>query len=161
MVKMSKTLEYYFEDGTHVIFNKYTIDTTSVITNKKSGKKMKYSQLGKYNVCGVVNDDGIRRNIRVCRAVASTYHGPPPTLEHTADHKDKNRENDADDNIRWLCKTGQVKNRTMPTMLKSAYIIVKDELEKTEKGKQQLTISLRKCQYVFHFLRIVNIYNVC
>ena len=129
---MSKPLEYDFEDGTHVIFNKYTIEN-GVIKNKRTGKPLSYSQVGKYNVCGVISDDGIRRNIRVCRAVASTSHGPPPTLEHTADHKDKNRGNDADDNIRWLCKNGQVKNRTMPTTLKSAYIIVKDELEKTEK----------------------------
>ena len=37
-----KTLEYYFEDGSHVIFEKYTIDTLGIIKNKKSGKTPSY-----------------------------------------------------------------------------------------------------------------------
>ena len=33
-----KTLEYYYADGSHVVFDKYTIDTLGVIRNKKTGK---------------------------------------------------------------------------------------------------------------------------
>ena len=28
-----KTLEYYYADGTHIVFDKYTIDTEGVIRN--------------------------------------------------------------------------------------------------------------------------------
>ena len=33
---MSKSLEYYSEDGTHVIFDKYTIDVNGVVRNTKT-----------------------------------------------------------------------------------------------------------------------------
>ena len=129
---MSKPLEYYFEDGTHVIFNKYTIEN-GVIKNKK-GEPLRYTKKGKYNRCGVRDNDGKRsRSILVGRAIASSIHGPPPTLTHTADHKDKNPENDTDENIRWLCKPGQVHNRDCPETQKSAFIVIKDGVEKTLK----------------------------
>mgnify|MGYP001809843174 CR=1 FL=1 len=128
---MEETLEYYFEDETHVIFEKYTIDTLGIIKNKKSGKTPSYGK-GEYNRCGVYDDDGKQRNIRVARAVASTFLGKPPTTEHTADHiESKQKKNDALTNIRWLCKPGQRDNQNRPETLKSAFIIVKDGVEKT------------------------------
>ena len=132
MVKMSKPLEYYFEDGTHVIFNKYTIEN-GVIKNKQTGKTLSYTKKGKYNRCGVQDNDGNSRSILVGRAIASSILGPPPTLTHTADHKDKISENDTDENIRWLCKPGQVHNRDCPETQKSAFIVVKDGVEQTLK----------------------------
>lgn len=131
MVKMSKPLEYYFENGTHVIFNKYTIDIMGVIRNVKTGQVIATHTNGSYEICHVYMDNSKRRGIRICRAMASTYHGKPPTLAHTADHKDKNTDNDTDDNIRWLDKSGQIKNRVMSDTNKSAIIVVKDEIEKT------------------------------
>lgn len=122
-------LVYDFEDGTHVIFNKYTIEN-GIIRNKK-GEPMAYSKnKANYNKCSVTDDNGKRRNIYVARAIASTIYGPPPTPLHTADHQDKNRGNDTDGNIRWLCKSGQSLNRNYPETQKSAFIIVKDDLEK-------------------------------
>jgi len=128
---MEETLEYYFEDETHVIFEKYTIDTLGIIKHKKSGKIPSYGK-GKYNVCGVVDNDGKQRNIGVARAVASTFLGKPPTSEHTVDHiMSKQKKNDALTNIRWLCKSGQTNNRIMPESLKSAFVVVKNNVEKT------------------------------
>jgi hypothetical protein len=55
-------------------------------------------------------------------------------LAHTADHKDKNRENDIDDNIRWLCKKGQRDNQDRPETYKSAFLVDRyGENEKTFK----------------------------
>ncbi|ABT15894.1 hypothetical protein FR483_N609L [Paramecium bursaria Chlorella virus FR483] len=130
---MEETLGYYFEDESHVVFSKYTIDTLGIIKNKISGKTPSYGK-GTYNRCGVYDDKGKRRVIFVGRAVASTFLGKPLTPEHTADHiESKQKKNDALMNIRWLCKPGQSNNRIMPETLKSAFIIVKDGIEKTVK----------------------------
>jgi hypothetical protein len=127
-----KTLEYYYEDGTHIIFNNYTISTCGTIQNT-SGKKISYFKTGKYSRCGVHDEDLNLRKIQVGRAIASTFLGPPPAPLYTADHIDKNPENDMLQNIRWLCKKGQNNNRTMPYTYSSAFIIIKDGLEKTAK----------------------------
>jgi hypothetical protein len=131
-----KTLEYYFvRKGNidHVIFIKYTIDENGVIRNKNTGKVIEYSKLGKYNKCTVRDIYEKTYNIYIGRAIASTFHGPPLTLQHTADHIDRNPDNDMVDNIRWLSKYGQNNNRTMSETLKTAFIIIKDGYEKTAK----------------------------
>lgn len=79
---MIKPLEYYFmKKGIieHVIFNKYTIDDCGVVRNKNTGKIVNTHKDGKYNRCGVYDNSGRRCGIRVCRAVASTFIGPPPS----------------------------------------------------------------------------------
>lgn len=130
---MIKSLEYYFENGTHVKFSKYTIDTSGVVRNKKSGKILSTSKIGTYNVYGVCDDYGKRRSVRAARAIASTFIEPPPTLTHTADHINRESYSDNLDNIRWLCKSGQQHNRDMPGTKKNAFIIAKDGEEKTAK----------------------------
>ncbi|AGE48916.1 hypothetical protein PBCVAP110A_723L [Paramecium bursaria Chlorella virus AP110A] len=128
---MEETLEYYFEDESHVVFSKYTIDILGIIKNKKSGKTPSYGN-GMYNRCNVYDDNGKERKILIGRAVASTFLGKPPTPEHTADHiESKQKKNDVLTNIRWLCKSGQSSNQIRPETLKSAFIVVKDGVEKT------------------------------
>ena len=127
---MIKQLMYDFEDGTRIEFTKYTI-VNGVIKNHK-GEPMAYRKTkAGYNRCTVTYDNGKRRSILVGRAIASSIYGPPPTSLHTADHKDKNRGNDTDANIRWLCKPGQSLNQDRPETLKTAFIIIKDDIEKT------------------------------
>jgi len=126
-----KTLEYYFEDGSHVIFKKYTCNALGIIKNVKTGKTPSYGN-EEYNVCGVTDDNGNQRHIRVARAVASTFLGKPPTPKHTADHKkSKQKKNDALTNIRWHDRNGQRANQIRPKTSKAAFIIVKDGIEKT------------------------------
>ena len=126
-------LEYYFmnKDGLkHIVFNNYTIEN-GVITNTK-GLKMSYTKnKDGYNRCSVTDDNGKRRSILVARAIASSSIGPPPTTKHTADHIDRNSANDIDDNVRWSCLSGQNKNRNIPNTFKTAFIVVKNEVEKT------------------------------
>lgn len=129
-----KTLEYYFDSGTHVIFNKYTIGENGVIRNKKTEKVMAtHTNKGGYSRCGVYDNEGKKRMILVGRAIASTFKGSPPTYTHTADHIDRNPTTDTVNNIRWLCKSGQSTNQERPNTRKSAFIIVKDGIEKTIK----------------------------
>ena len=126
-----KTLEYYFEDETHVIFEKYTIDALGIVKHKESGKTPSYRNKV-YNTCGVYDNDGKLRMIQVARAVASTFLGKPPTPSHTADHiESEQKKNDALSNIRWLCKSGQSSNQIRQDTLKSAFVVTKDGIEKT------------------------------
>jgi len=128
---MEKTLEYYFEDETHVIFEKYTCDALGIIKHKISGKTQSYGK-GEYNVCTVYDNDGKQRMIRVARAVASTFLGKPPTPAHTADHIESDqKKNDALTNIQWNCKKGQRDNQKRSETYKSAFVVVKDGVEKT------------------------------
>ena len=134
---MAKTLEYYFVIANaivHMIFDKYTIDENGIVRHKKSGKALrpKTNEAG-YRSVDVYDASGKKRGIQIGRAIASTFIGPPPTPEHTADHKNKNRANDTLENIRWLCKRGQVINRTMPDTFKTAFLIDRDGEEKTKK----------------------------
>ena len=128
---MEKILEYYFDDGSHVKFVKYTIDASGVIRNNLTGKITSIHKTSVYNVCNVKDDCGNPRKIRICRALLSTFEGRPPTLKHTADHIDRDPNNDTIENLRWLCKRGQGDNRNMPEMNKSAFIVIKDDVERT------------------------------
>lgn len=130
---MSKTLGYYFYDGSYISFDNYIIDTNGVISNNISGKVLTTQKKGKYNTCSVYDTDGKKRDIRICRAIASTFIGLPPSPKHTADHIDRDTNNDTLGNIRWVCKTGQTRNRVMPKKYKIAFIVVKDGDEKTGK----------------------------
>lgn len=129
---MIETLKYYSEDGTLTEFNKYTFDEHWMIVNKKTGKSLLYHKNKEgYNRCGVRDNSGKSRYILIGRAIASTFIGPPPTLAHTADHKNKIRDDDTLDNIRLLCKSGQRDNQDRSEILKTAFIIVKNGEEKT------------------------------
>lgn len=130
----TKTLEYHYADGRHVIFDKYTCDALGIIRNKKNRQKMSYKlDNGYYKAC-VYDNDGKKCTISIARAVASTFLGKPTSLQHTADHIISNQKLNNDiSNIRWVCKTEQVNNRNVPSNQKSAFVIVKDDIELTSK----------------------------
>lgn len=130
---MKDILKYYSEDGTLKIFDKYMLYHFGFIRNRKTGKVLQNINQGKYNKVSIETDDGKSYQIRIARAIASTFIGPPPSLEHTADHIDKNQDDDNIYNIRWATKSEQTDNRTMSAIQKSAIIIVKDGIEKTNK----------------------------
>jgi len=134
---MAKTLEYYFVIAkviVHVIFNKYTIDETGVIRNKKTKRALrpKKNKKGYQNVI-VCDASGKKCNIQVGRALASTFIGPPPTKAHTADHIDQTPANDTLENIRWATKEEQNCNRTIPDTFKTAFLVDRNGEEKTRK----------------------------
>lgn len=130
---MEKTLEYYYADGSHEKFDKYTIDTSGVIRNATTGGAVSTYKTGKYNAVSVRNAVCKRRNILIGRSIASTFLGKPPTLKHTADHIDREPNNDTLDNIHWLCKSGQRDNQVRLGTNKTAFVIVRDGAEKTFK----------------------------
>ncbi len=108
---MSKTLEYYYVNGKHIKFDKYVINTTGHVTNIKNNTPLRHRKNKEgYNVCSVADNCGKSRDIIIGRAIASTFHGPPPTQKHTADHVDRNPNNDTVGNIRWATKKEQRDN---------------------------------------------------
>ncbi|AGE58732.1 hypothetical protein FK949_gp167 [Paramecium bursaria Chlorella virus NYs1] len=128
-----KTIEYYYKDGRHEIFDKYYGDN-DMIRNKKTNKEIT-QQLTKdgYKRVVIVSNDGKQKNLLVHRIIASTFLGAPPTLDHTPDHYNRNRADNTLDNIIWKCKKEQRANQERPETCKSAFIIVRDEVEKTSK----------------------------
>ena len=132
---MIKILEYYFVIANaivHVIFNKYTIDENGIIRNKKTKRALRPNTDEEgYRIVKVRDASGKKRGIRIARALASTFIGPPPTPEHTADHIDRNRENDILENIEWATREEQNKNQKRPDTFKTAFLVDRDGDEKT------------------------------
>jgi len=133
---MEVPLKYYFENNHKVRmdFDKYTFDEYGVVRNKatKRALRPKTNKDG-YQIVGVLDAFGKQRSIRIARALASTFLGPPPTKAHTADHEDKNRANDILENIEWATKEEQNCNRTIPDTFKSAFLVDRNGEEKTRK----------------------------
>ena len=128
----TKTPEYWWSDGTLVVFNKYYLDKNDHIVNKATNKPLAYyKNKNNYYSCKVRNDKGVRYNINIARMLASTYRGKPPTSEHTADHINRKRDDDRVENIRWATKSEQCANQDRLETRKSAFIITRGEVEKT------------------------------
>ncbi|AGE49051.1 hypothetical protein ATCVBr0604L_108L [Acanthocystis turfacea Chlorella virus Br0604L] len=128
------TLQYYFKTGEFVQFPAYTIDNLGVVKNANTGYVLskRRNKGGGYNIISVYHKRTMR-SLFLARAIISTFLGPPPTVYHTAEHKDQNRGNDVLSNIIWEDKSGQRLNQTRPVELHTAYIIVKDDVEHTAK----------------------------
>ena len=129
------TLKYYYVNKRKIIlktFSKYYYNDGKFY-NKNTGNVVNYYRNGKYNRAAITDDEGKQSNILIGRAIASTLYGPPPTPAHTADHINKNSTDDFPENIRWLSKSGQTRNRTLPKTTKTAFIIIKDGIENTAK----------------------------
>jgi hypothetical protein len=125
-----KTLEYYWTDGTHTIFDDYTIDKLGNVRNAMGHVLTRHEDTKGYNRVSVRHKQQ-RHTIRVARALASTFLGRPPTNHHTSEHEDRNRGNDVLSNIVWKNKSGQRRNQSRPMKQSNAFIIVKDGTEYT------------------------------
>ncbi|AGE56948.1 hypothetical protein ATCVNTS1_410R [Acanthocystis turfacea Chlorella virus NTS-1] len=125
-----KTLQYYSSTGKLTVFPNYDIDDNGAIKNINTGQVLTRRKTAGYNRVNVYLE-GKQYSVRVARAIASTFIGPPPTLHHTVDHDDRNRENDTLENIRWANISEQNKNQSKPSNLQSAFIIEKDGIEHT------------------------------
>lgn len=127
---MKYPLQYYHNDGRHVVFYKYEIDMFGNIYNKNTGRLLEYKKNGNYDLAGVYDSTGKQYSIFVARAVVSTFHGKPPTLAHSTEHIDcTNKNNDIVSELTWMDPSGQVKNTIRSEDMLTACIIVRDDLE--------------------------------
>lgn len=130
---MERIIEYYAKNGSHIKFEKYTIDTRGLVKNIETGNIVNTQKNGVYNTCSVYDNFGKRRSIQLCRAILSTFVGPPLTTKYTADHINRDTNADTLDNLRWASESEQKKNRIIPETYKSVFIIVRDNIEKNVK----------------------------
>jgi len=63
-------------------------------------------------------EDGTQQKFNVARAVCEAFHGPPPSDQHTADHKDRDKNNNWSSNLQWSTKREQNLNREVPSVRK-------------------------------------------
>lgn len=127
-------LQYYYNDGRHVIFDKYEIDMFGNIYNKNTGLELSYHKCGEYYKVSVRFSVERDCGILVARAVVSTFHGKPPSLEHTTEHIDcTNKINNIVPELTWMNSSGQNRNKVHPESLLTAFIIVRDGIEMTRK----------------------------
>lgn len=126
------TLKYCWAGTTELVsLDKYILEDGQ-IKNKSSCKYLSYRKLHRGDcICNVYIDGKQTKSIIVARAILATLVGPPPTPYHTADHIDRNPENNAIENLRWASKIEQVMNRTMSKTRNNAFVVVKDGVERT------------------------------
>jgi hypothetical protein len=124
-----KQLEYHTTDGRHIIFEN-RIDENGVVYKLNGEPKTCSTNSSGYRMCTMKAKNTLY-NIRVARAMASTFIGHPPNLTYTADHINRNRQDDSLDNIRWVDKSEQVINRDYPKTHKFAFIISRGDDEMT------------------------------
>ena len=127
-------LEYYYNDGRHVIFDKYDIDMFGNIYNKTTRIQLSYYRSNGYNMVTIYDHSNKKCGLRVSRASVSTFHGKPPSVEHSAEHIDcNNKDNDIVCELTWIDPSGQTKNRICPGEKLNSYIIIRDDIEMTRK----------------------------
>ena len=130
---IEKKLEYHFETGEHIVFDSYTINENGEVKNNITGKKISLCIDNLYYRFTVVDNNKKPRKISLHRALASTFIGKPPTIQHSVDHINNNYLDNRLDNIRWASSKQQIDNRNMPSIKKSAVLVVKDNIENTVK----------------------------
>ena len=92
-------------------------------TVKFSNRSVPVSNLGRVKLpsgaatYGFLTPSGYRsvtinkKSTMVHRLVCLAFHGPKPFLKSEVDHKDRNRENNLEENLRWATATENSKNR--------------------------------------------------
>ena len=127
-------LEYYYDDGRHIKFDKYGIYIWGEVVNIKSGLVLEFENTSSsYHAVGLYHTKSKQLKVCIARAVLSTFYGKPRDT-FTADHLDSaNKNYDALYELQWASKKHQTANQHKKDVFRSAYIIVKDGVEKTAK----------------------------
>lgn len=90
---------------------RYTVTTDGKVFNNNTGKEIGKGNNGKYKSVNLVCENGIRKQHKVHRLVASTFLCKEEG-KGTVDHIDGNRLNNSVDNLRWCSDDENQKHRT-------------------------------------------------
>jgi len=127
-----RALKYFFEDGRVIETDKYTIDTLGKVRYEDREDGPKIDRVANYAYIKISHNKK-RHRLHIARICASTFIGQPPGITYTADHKNKKRDDNNVDNIRWLSVSGQRINQERANTRDDALIIVKEGDEMTAK----------------------------
>lgn len=102
------------EEVNLVLKNRYSVSSYGRVYNKETNKFISHVITGKPSYWYVNLRVGSNKVIlrRVHNIMAHTFLGEPPSSKYTCDHIDQNKYNNSLDNLRWLNKKGQMRNRT-------------------------------------------------
>lgn len=102
------------EQWKSVLFDKYEISNLGRIRNSTTKRVLKLSttKLGYSRITLRIN--GIKKNYRIHRLVASSFLDNP-LGKPDVDHIDRNRSNNAVNNLRWVSKKENLLNRVFIT----------------------------------------------
>jgi len=141
-------IKYFWDnDNPPLETKRYTIDTLGVVRYavsyaERESPNISWDESG-YAFVSITHNKK-QYKLRIARIVASTFLGPPPDLTHTADHVYRNRNDDRLDNIRWLDLPGQRANQERSETLKSALIIVNEQMNKEMTAKEWTEVFKKK-----------------
>ncbi|AGE49871.1 hypothetical protein PBCVCan184_574R [Paramecium bursaria Chlorella virus Can18-4] len=118
--------------GNIITFDDYEINTISVVRRKDTKQVIEKHIVNNYYYLRL-RDNKIRRNVKLARAMLTTFVGPPLDKTYTADHIDRDTLNDTLENLRWADKKEQRLNQKKTDTYGNAVIIVFNGEEKTAK----------------------------
>jgi hypothetical protein len=128
---MEKPVEYHYANGRHETFDKYVI-ADDVIRNKRTGiVATQHTTKKGYKRVTLYDNNRMKKKLFVHRIILSTFHDHPPTQKHSVDHGNRVRNDNNPNNLAWKNPTEQNGNRDFPKTNKSAFLVVRYEVEKT------------------------------
>lgn len=72
-----------------------------------------FNKANGYAYIAVLNEEKTKKKCLVHIAVCEAFHGSKPSENHTVDHIDRNKHNNAATNLRWATPQEQIHNRTL------------------------------------------------
>ena len=101
------------------IYSKYKVSNYGRVWNLRADKEVAQVVTGKpaYRYVNLYRDDGSRVLRRVNNIVSWTFHGKPPSPQHTSDHIDRDKFNNVEWNLRWANKREQSTNKDSAVLM--------------------------------------------
>lgn len=120
-------------------FSNYMVSSHGRVKNKKTNKLLKLrTNAGGYKTITIRNDQKHPKTMRAHRLVLMAFVGFPPP-KHEADHIDRKRGHNHINNLRWVLKTVNSKNRCLLNIVRRAVVQIDPKTLKIIKKYDSIT----------------------